>query len=46
LTSLFGPGRGLIAPLLGVIAASLLAAGLAHAQNLDQGKSPQKLFGS
>ena len=44
MTSFFGPGRGLIAPLLGVTAAGLLAAGLAHAQNLDQGKSPQKLF--
>jgi hypothetical protein len=44
LISLFGPGRGLIAPLLGVAATCMLAAGLAHAQNLDQGKSPQKLF--
>jgi hypothetical protein len=41
---LFGRGRGLIAPLLGVAAAWALAIGPAAAQNLDQGKSPQKLF--
>ncbi|WP_349630870.1 hypothetical protein [Bradyrhizobium manausense] len=46
--SLFRPGRGVIAPLviLGTIAAVgvVLTAPLASAQNLDAGKSPEKLF--
>ncbi|WP_349630141.1 hypothetical protein [Bradyrhizobium manausense] len=46
--SLFRPGRGGIAPLviLGTIAAVgvVLTAPLASAQNLDAGKSPEKLF--
>ena len=46
--SLFRPGREVIAPLviLGAIAAAsiVLTAPLASAQNLDEGKSPEKLF--
>lgn len=48
MTSLIRPGRELIAPLviLGTIAAAsvVLTAPLASAQNLDAGKSPDKLF--
>lgn len=45
LRSLIRPGREIIAPLviLGTIAA-VLTAPLASAQNLDAGKSPEKLF--
>jgi mono/diheme cytochrome c family protein len=38
------PGRGPVAPLLAVATALALAAASARAQNLDEGKSPQKLF--
>ena len=38
------PGRGLIASLFGVAAAIVLMAAIAHAQNLDEGKPPAKLF--
>jgi hypothetical protein len=41
---LFRPGRDVIAPLVIVAAAAMLTAGLASAQNLDAGKSPEKLF--
>ena len=52
MTSLFRPGRGIIAPLLilgttlGTIlgTAAVLTATVASAQNLDAGKSPPKLF--
>ncbi|MGX1322376.1 mono/diheme cytochrome c family protein [Bradyrhizobium sp. USDA 377] len=42
--SLFRPGRGLIAPLTILAAAAALTATVASAQNLDAGKSPEKLF--
>lgn len=38
------PGRDLIAPLMTLAAAAVLTATVAAAQNLDAGKSPQKLF--
>ena len=44
MTSSDRSGRGFIAPLLGVAAAILLTAGIARAQNLDEGKPAQKLF--
>jgi mono/diheme cytochrome c family protein len=44
LTSSDRPGRGLIAPLFGVAAAIVLTVTIAHAQNLDEGKPPAKLF--
>ncbi|MGV7217175.1 hypothetical protein [Bradyrhizobium sp. UFLA05-112] len=44
MTSSDRSGRGLIAPLFGVAAAVLLTATIARAQNLDEGKPPQKLF--
>ena len=52
MTSLFRPGRGIIAPLLilgtmfGTMlgTAAVLTATAASAQNLDAGKSPPKLF--
>src|SRR5215468_296202 len=37
-------GRDFVAPLLGLAAAIALAATSVHAQNLDAGKSPDKLF--
>jgi len=36
--------RGLVASLLGFATAAVLTAAVAHAQNLDQGKPPAKLF--
>lgn len=45
LVSLFRPGRGPIAPLMTLAAAAAaLTATVASAQNLDAGKSPEKLF--
>jgi mono/diheme cytochrome c family protein len=44
LTSLFGPGRNLIAPMTTLAVAAVLTATVAVAQNLDAGKSPEKLF--
>ncbi len=44
MTSLFRPGRDLIAPLMVLAAAAVLTATVAVAQNLDAGKSPEKLF--
>ena len=41
--SLVRPGRGLIAPLI-TLAAAALTATVAFAQNLDAGKSPERLF--
>jgi mono/diheme cytochrome c family protein len=43
LISLVRPGRGLIAPLI-TLAAAALTATVAFAQNLDAGKSPERLF--
>jgi len=37
-------GRGPVALLLGLALAAVLTAAVAHAQNLDEGKSPAKLF--
>src|SRR5262245_54873109 len=42
--SLNRSGRDLVAPLLGLAAAIALVATSAHAQNLDAGKSPDRLF--
>jgi mono/diheme cytochrome c family protein len=44
LTSLFRPGREVIAPLTILVAAAALTATVASAQNLDAGKSAEKLF--
>jgi mono/diheme cytochrome c family protein len=44
LISLFRPGRDVIVPLIILAAAAVLTATVAAAQNLDAGKSPQKLF--
>lgn len=44
MTSLFRPGRDLIAPLMTFAAVAVLTAAAAPAQNLDAGKSPAKLF--
>ena len=44
MTSLFGPGRARIGPLMSLAAAAVLTATVAAAQNLDAGKSPAKLF--
>jgi len=44
LTSHFRPGRELIALLMTLSAAVALTATVAFAQNLDAGKSPEKLF--
>lgn len=40
----FRSGRDLLAPLMTLAAAAVLTATVAAAQNLDAGKSPQKLF--
>ena len=42
--SLDRPGRDFVAPLLVLVTAFALAATSAQAQNLDAGKSPEKLF--
>ena len=44
MTSHFRPGRELIALLMTLSAAVALTATVAFAQNLDAGKSPEKLF--
>lgn len=44
MTSLFRPGREVIAPLMILVAAAALTATVASAQNLDAGKSAEKLF--
>ncbi|MGY8662253.1 hypothetical protein Q3C01_07780 [Bradyrhizobium sp. UFLA05-109] len=44
MTSSDRSARGLVAPLCTVAAAVLLTATIARAQNLDEGKPPQKLF--
>jgi mono/diheme cytochrome c family protein len=44
LTSLSRPRRDLVAPLMILATAAVLTAAAASAQNLDAGKSPEKLF--
>lgn len=44
MTSLSRPGRDLVAPLMILATAAVLTAAAASAQNLDAGKSPEKLF--
>jgi len=44
LNSFYRPGRGLVVPLVAVGLAAALTAAVAHAQNLDEGKPPAKLF--
>lgn len=44
MTTFFRQGRGRIAPLISLAAATVLAATAAFAQNLDAGKPPAKLF--
>jgi hypothetical protein len=44
LISSYRPGRGLLAPLIAFGLAAVLTAAVAHAQNLDEGKPPAKLF--
>jgi len=42
--SSYRPGRALLAPLIAFGFAAVLTAAVAHAQNLDEGKPPAKLF--